>query len=88
MVAEVPNPPITFLLAIELETIPNGNPTNDFIGGKSLAFLMLCNVTPPVGLLFNTVQIYIVQLENLNNHTCWNMSIAEAMLLACLDLLS
>ena len=47
------------LLVIELKATPNGNPRDDFFGGRNLALSMLCNIIPPVGLLFFHLQIYI-----------------------------
>ena len=34
---------------------------------RNLVLSMLCNVTPPVGVLFFKVQIYIALVENLKN---------------------
>ena len=42
-----------------------------FIGGGNLTFSMLCNATPPVGLLFFTVQIYIANRKILNNQSTY-----------------
>ena len=50
------------LLAIELKVTPVGNPFNE---DRNLAFLMLCNATPQVGLLLFTVEINIAQLKNI-----------------------
>ena len=55
------------LLVIELKATPNGNPRDDFFGGRNLALSMLCNIIPPVGLLFYHLQIYIAYPENLIN---------------------
>ena len=45
------------LLAIELKATCNGNLIDDFYWRqKNLTLLMLCNVTPPVDLLFFTAK--------------------------------
>ena len=45
------------LLAIELKAIANVNPNDDFYWRQesNLTLLILCNVTPPEGLLFFTI---------------------------------
>ena len=50
---------IISLLAIMLKATSKENSTKFFIEGRNLALSMLCNVTPPVGLLFFTVKIYV-----------------------------
>ena len=50
---------IILLLAIMLKATSKENSTKFFIEGRNLALSMLCNVAPPVGLLFFTVKIYI-----------------------------
>ena len=52
-----------------------------FIGGENLALSMLCNVTPPVCLLFFTIQIFIAQLENLNSQAA--LKYGPGLFLSC-----